>query len=265
MKTASRLALFAPLVWLAISATADGQDTGKDPGRKLVVNGSATVYARPDAARVSFVVNTEVIAKAREENDKQTKKMKDSLVALGFQGLDIQVQPGAINNVTNMDPQAAPGVPALKHQQTQCTFSVTIRHTDVDKLREMVTRVADVAMENGGTAASNNPYGQMFRMGGMGGGRMGGPETNFGPNIEWLAENPGEARRDAIKRAVSDAQANAQAAVGDAKLTLVGVTISTGAKDDRVNALLRNPFMETPTPSAGRLPITVDVQVTFSY
>jgi hypothetical protein len=84
-------------------------------------------------------------------------------------------------------------------------------------------------------------------------------ESRSGPKIDWLAEEISAARRQAIKKAVSDAQASAQAAVGDGKLEVVEIRILTDAESRR--SLRAN----TTTSTDVTIPVRVEVEVTYSY
>jgi hypothetical protein len=83
-----------------------------------------------------------------------------------------------------------------------------------------------------------------------------------GPQIEWLTQDMGDARREAIKKAVRDAHANALAAVPDAKLEMMEVTVSSGEFGMRQRGRI-SPYAYMTDSSP--ISVTVEVQVTFSY
>jgi uncharacterized protein YggE len=259
MKTRALLPAVAVLACLpapGVSRAAD--EPAKDAGRKVVAYASATVYAKPDAARLTFALATEAAAKAREENDKQVKKVKDGLATLAFPNLEVRVVPLAVNTVPT--PAIAGAMPAGTTKQAQTVFVVTVREKNPEKLKEMATKLADVAEEGGGVALAAEDSFRAVRAIGIG---MGGvPETKQGPRIEWLSENAGDARREAIKRAVAEARASAQAAVGDAPLRVVEVQV-WGRENFLTGIRLHDD--EPATASLGQVPTTVNVQVTYSY
>ena len=77
-------------------------DTGKTAKvvREIVPRAHlATVYAKPDAARLTFTITTSGVNKPREENDKEVKKIKESLAAVGDRNLEVHVTPLALNTV----------------------------------------------------------------------------------------------------------------------------------------------------------------------
>jgi uncharacterized protein YggE len=260
---AARFAL-AVLLSLTAAAVAPAQDA-KSGKRKLVVTGAATVMVKPDAARLVFTVTTtDPTAKnAREENEKQVKKLKDSLTGLAFKNVEIQVLPAPVSSAVGDDfPGAAAGpAPAPpSNKQAQSSFHVTIRDRDADKLREAVVKLADAAAEAGATGsdAGDGFTPRLVRRGRLGGFAMAAGTS--GPRIDWLAENVGEARKQAIKKAVAEAHENAQAAVGDAKLEVVEMHITTSETISRVRAI--NDYSSG---EPGPIPVTIEVQITYSY
>ncbi len=138
---------------------------------------------------------------------------------------------------------------------------MTIREKNEDSLRDIVTKLADVASENGGTAPQVSG-GVILSYPGIG-------TTHNAPKIEWSSENAGEARWEAIKKAVDEALANAQAAVGDAKISVVEIHVLTGNDftflTDQPSYGLISPYTYGVSSESNPSPITVRVQVTCSY
>ena len=255
---------FAALTFLALSMAclvpANGQETPAKTNRKLVVAGSATIYAKADTAYITFqVTSTEGNVKnARAENDKQVKKVKEGLAALKYPNVDIQVVPSGIATVAvdtanlQVIPGGVPVVPPAPNRQAQSTFRVTVREKDDEKLRDMVCKLADVAAENGGTGSGNV---------------RGNADSSLGPDIQWSCENSAEARREAIKKAVDDALANAQAAVGKAQISVVEIHVppQIDRTDTSRDVLYTQLLSNSPTPDSNLIPVTVVVEVTCSY
>ena len=132
----------------------------------------------------------------------------------------------------------------VQSKRAQSIFQVTLKDKDLDKLRKAAGKIAETAADNGGTSvdADTNPVqgfrirrGGRFGPGGPGGGIVDEPDPIAGPTTEWLATSPAEARREAIRRAVMEAPADAEAATGSTKLTVVEISV-TGA-DDAARAL----------------------------
>lgn len=266
-----RAALVALLVlpWPVVGAlSAVGAEPAKLAGKKLVVNGSATVNVKPDAARVVFAVSTTMPDPkgARAENDKAVKKIQDALEGLKIKDLETHVTPGTVSTVQTNDPNAPAGPVQTKKLQT--TFHVTVREKDAEKLRALATKLADTVAENGGIAVGSDDF--QGRFGGFGPGGGGFPEVTTGPRIEWLAEDMAEARREAIKKAIAEARANAKAAVGDAPIEVAEITVTPSAdttgrfRSGRGGGFGFNPYM-TNTGDSGPIPVMVEVQVTFTY
>ncbi len=145
----------------------------------------------------------------------------------------------------------------VQTKQIQTLFVVTLRDADLERLGTNVRKLVDLVVENGGMAASDDT--------GFRGARLLGPGVteNFpGPRIEWLVENPGDARRQAIKRAVKEATENARAAVGDqANLQVAEIDIAVPEE----YAAIRRFRPDTPTSETGLIPVTCEVKVTFMY
>jgi uncharacterized protein YggE len=250
---------------------------GKVEPRKVIVTANATTHVKPNAVRLSFVVTSQTQGNVRDDNDRQVAKVKKALADLALVNLDMQVVPAAITSVQMTERQVArfggggPGggpaggpigaVPAVpvKTQQIQTLVVVTLRDKDLERLSSNVSKIADVVVDHGGIAPSdeNSP--------GYRGTRILGAaysESFPGPRIDWLAENAGEARQQAIKRAVKDAMENARAAVGDqANLQVAAIEIS--APED--HGAVRRFRADVQPPETGLIPITVEVKVTFAY
>jgi uncharacterized protein YggE len=263
--TARRCALV--LLW-ALSASqlaAADEAPVKTSGRKIVITTSATVQVPPDGARLAFAITTEAPLRVREDNDKQVQKMKERLSALGFGGLEMRIVPLAVNTVTKGAgivglaggaPFGAPPVPPVQSKEVQTLFFVTVGERDGDKLRAMVARLADVAEENGGSAVTADDEFSVPRRFGLS-----VQDTHRGPSITWLASSTVAARREAIRKALADAQASARAAVGDARLAVTEMHIY--GPDDSLLRLRTRPGLERV--ENGQVAVTVNVQVTYSY
>lgn len=259
---AVRVSALALLTLFALLSGSHGQEAGKNTSRKLVVSGGATVQVNPDAARLTFAITAidATAKKARDENDKQVKRIKDSLSALAIQNLDLQVLPSGGSTMVAGDPNPD-GSPKIQGRQAQNVFYVTVREKNIDKLRTLVAKLADVAVENGATGFGNDDRFPKFRLPrGLGLGNN-EPETLPGPKVEWLAENTGDATRTAIKKAVSEALANARAAAGQAEVKIVEISVTPG----EANPYRAHSPFERNGPESGTIPVTVSVQVTYSY
>jgi uncharacterized protein YggE len=240
------------VAWLVLGAgVIVGQDPSKAEVRKVVVNSTATVYVKPESARLSFiVVAAEASDKsAREANEKQIKRIKDALAALqlGKTDVEVNVMPCAISNL-GISPPAQGAARTLVVKRAQSVFEVTVREKDLDKLRDAVRRLTEAATDNGATGSEADDRVARIRPFPLRAGAAEEPESVSGPSIEWLAAETGEARRDAIRIATKNAMADAEAATGDAKLKVLEINVS--APEDIQTA---------------RIPIRVTVVVTCAY
>jgi uncharacterized protein YggE len=257
MKARAPLPAFVFASFMAAMPPVAAAEPATTAGRKVVVNASATVYAKPDAARLVFTITTEAPVKIQEEHAKRVKTVKDILAGQLSRNVDIQAVPVSVNTITGA--QAA-GLPAGRNKEARTVFFVTVRDNDPDKLRELVTKLMVVAEENGGTAvAADDSFPRLPRgFPGMGA----GPETIHGPRVEWLAEHTADRRQEAIKKAVADGLVSAQAAVGDAKLSVTEIEIMEFTER---NLIYASRFRDTGVPDSPVIPISVTVKVTYSY
>src|SRR5438105_11121969 len=100
------------------AGTVHGDDSTKSAKRKVIVNGSATVQVKADAAQLTFGVTTsnETSKATRDEHDKQVKRLREALAALEIKSVEVQAAPSAMGTVQEMARGLpAPG-PAPKYQ-----------------------------------------------------------------------------------------------------------------------------------------------------
>ncbi|MFL5329267.1 MAG: SIMPL domain-containing protein [Gemmataceae bacterium] len=240
---------------------------GKPEGPRVVATSTAFSYVKADTARITFTVtaNEPIDRSAREANENQVKKIRDALTALPLNKveMDVQVVPAAMGVMVTG--QANLGGPSVQSRKAQSLFQVTVRDTDFEKLREAVSRIAESACENGGRAPAETDSSptrswRLPRM--VGGGAEEEPEAVAGPSIEWLANATEAPRRDAIRRAVKEATADAEAAAGSNKLTVVEVMVNSENAAEHYTWMSTN---TTPTPKAGLVRVAVQVRVTCTY
>ena len=266
MVRSSRDAVVVLLCWVVVGALpALGKEPVANGARKVVATATATVQIKPDAARISFsVTSTEVTEKSvREAIEKKIKKMKEALAAVKLNKSDVNVRVllSSVDNLLSAQPNAA-GVRTVERKRARSIFYVTVREKDPEKLREAVGKLAEAAATHGGKAVDteDTPFAPRRRRLGFGGPNE--PEVAPGPTIEWLASGSSTARRDAIRRAARDALADAQAAVGDAKLRVVETSVSAASQEKPLrNRVIYLSGGEETNP----IQITVQVQVTCSY
>jgi uncharacterized protein YggE len=252
--------------WLFLAAwPAHAQDSIKSEDRKVTATATATTFVRPDSARLTFVIATAEAAdkSAREANEKQVKKVKDALKAVTLGKLDVEVSVLPTTTGTlGISPETPGGARPVVGKLAQTVFEVVVREKDVDKLQDAVRRLAEAASDNGATGPDNDDRSTLSRLRLP---RRPGvpeePEPIAGPTIEWVAAEVDEARHDAIKRATKEALANAQAAVGDAKLKVLEIKVST--LDDAPTRFRL--LGQTNLAGAARIPVRAMVDVICSY
>jgi uncharacterized protein YggE len=260
--TCIRTAL-ALLAWLpGAGLVLHGQEPAKGKAaRTIAVSAAATADVKPAAARISFAVATSVGVGVRDEHEAQVRKLREALAALAIPGLESRIVPFSIGTVTTgarviLPNQQVP--PPVQTRQARTVFVLTVRAKGPDRLRDQAVKLADVVEEHGGAAPGDDPQAGIrvpLRIGGT------ESETSPGPKVEWLAEDTGAARQKAIKQAVEEATENARAVVGDGKLQVVGITITTPDA-----ALAPYPGRaELPILKIGQIPVTVQVRLTFAY
>ena len=240
---------------------------GKGEPRTITVTANATTHVKPNAVRLTFVVNTQSQGDVREENDRQVAKVKKGIADLGLKNLEVHVVPASITTVHITDRRvggfggggpagAMPAVP-VQSRQIQTPVVVTLRDQEVERLSRNVTKLVDMAVDNGATGPADETGFRAPRLLGT------AYSENFpGPRIERLAENAEEARRLAIKRAVKDATENARAAVGEqTHLQVAAIEITVRDEPQISRRFGRDPQ----PPETILVPGSVEVRMTFAY
>ncbi len=266
MDLSARRIVTVTLAAFALGAIpAPGQEALKNEGRKVVVNATSTAYVKPDGARLVFVVtSTEPTGRnAREANDRQVKALQDALAAVPLKKgtIEVHVLPSSVTNIVSPKVNAA-GMRDTS-RRVQSTFYVTVNEKEPQKLREAVARLAEAAADNGGTAPDADSGPRPFRLPRRIGGFDEEPESVPGPTIEWFATPSKEARQQAIRRAVSEAKAEAQAVVGDGEIVRV-IATEISAHDESLTVRLRLRG-DSGVTEAGLIPLRTSVRVTFAY
>jgi uncharacterized protein YggE len=223
---------------------------------------------KPDAARLTFRIGAseEAGKSAREANEAQVKRIRGALAAQPIDQamMDVQALSASVNPTFVTDANR-PGERTLKSKRAETTIHVTVREAYPDKLRETVGRIAELAADNGATAPETDDYSRSFslprRLAIAGLGNNNEPESAPGAVVEWLCLNSTDARRAAVKRAVADAMADAQAAVGEAKLKVLEIEVNS-LEDEPYRVSLRGNSSNT---QGGQIPIRVHVKVSCTY
>ena len=267
MNTPLRLFPFVLVVGLVLSYTlGEAQQPTPSGGRKLTVSSSATVQADPDTAVISFAVTATGVEgkEVRERTTKRANTIKEEIRKLGLKAVTVGIVPLPLSPLVARDPNPDGSQPTVGFD-ARSLFSVTVRNKDIEQLREMVVRIGDVVVENGGVGLpqeGSSSFRLLPRLGGLGGGAAPPPEKVPGPSVEWRCENDKEARQRAVKKAVEAALASARVVAEPAQLHVTEIEVQqTTLAWPRV----RLSSSEGDATIAGRVPIEVNVKVSCSY
>jgi uncharacterized protein YggE len=235
--------------------------------RKIAATSTATVFASPDSARIAFTFgSTEDIGKsAFESNESKIGRFRAALATQPMlpASMDVQVRAFNVRAYFVPDPNRL-GDRMLKGKRAETTVHITIQDADSNYLRESVGRVIELAAESGATAVEGDEASRQVAASQRLAMRASGfaePESATVTTIEWLCLNDAEARQQAVKRAVADAMADAQSAVGDAKLDVSEIEVIS-LEDEPHRMVLRG---VPPNVQAGKIAIRARVKIMCVY
>ncbi len=231
MSSALRIGVVVLLGLLVIGISTGGaQSPAKVEGPKVVAHATATAIIKPDLARLTFAITSSVEGEdksAHAANELQSKTIQEALQTQAKVKVEVETTPAAAS--TLVAARANPGTaPTIVAKKAQTVFRVTVREGDYDKLKEAVGRLSDAILSHGGTTIVSEDSSRSYRFPKRLGGGEEEPDAVQGPAIEWLASDTSTARRDAIRRAVKDAKADAEAAAGTDKLKISEISVWGG-------------------------------------
>jgi hypothetical protein len=185
-----------------------------EPTETITVTAGATVFAKPDAARVHYTirVNEPSIEEAKDSAAKLMKRMDESLKNLKLS--DLATSSGAIaysrGGTGRVRPGAfgAPGAaPAPKGAYSaQIPFTATIREKDSEKLRDAVDTFLKKIVESG-ASISGDLLDSDTGFTSAAAARLNAAES---PRIDWMVSDESAARKEAYRQAVRKAKADAE-------------------------------------------------------
>ena len=195
------------------------------------MTGTATVYAKPDVARVHYGVRvSEPSADAVKDTlTKNTTAIDEAVKKLKLAGLTITTAPVTIKqssgNQNGLAVPVAPGGaapgPGLGPFLGYSSHTATISEKDPDKLRAavdaFVKAVTEAGANTGGGEERENNLGVFFP----------GQESSGGPKIVLAREDDSAAREQALQKAVEKALKSARAiakGLGGGEVKVVSVT-----------------------------------------
>jgi uncharacterized protein YggE len=261
---------------LAAGSVALGEEA--KPERVISVSGSATVYAKPDTARVYYGVRVsepsadavkDVLTKTTTTIDEAVKKLKLSNVKVSSAPITIHYSQGNNNNIgVPMAAGAPPGGPGgggLGPFVGGSSHTATITDTDPDKLKAAVDSFVKIATESGANTSGGDLKEINLDI-------FPGQRGNDGPKVELLRSDDSAAREEALKKAVEQALRNAKAiakTLGGGEVKVISVSDAEPEKPTpSTSALSIYGFGDPPAGSrspAGEVEIKVRVIVKCSY
>lgn len=199
--------------------------------RVITTTGTATVYAKPDVARVFYGVRvSEPSADAvRDVLGKQTTAIEEAVKKLKLAGLTVTTAPISIKQSSGNNPGlaapvapggAAPG-PGLGPYLGYSSHTATITEKDPEKLRAavdaFVKTVTEAGANTGGGEEKENNIGAFLP----------GQEQTGGPRVVLSREDDSAARDQALAKAVEKAVKSAKAiakGLGGGEVKVLSVT-----------------------------------------
>lgn len=232
---------------------------GAEPTETITISASATVYVKPDSARVHYMVRASEpsVDAAKETVSKQVELMNEGIKGLKLADLTASVGPTAFsrNPLTARAAKAGFGAPAGPAQTTyhaQVPLTATIREKDPDKLLKSVDAFVKKIVESGahitGDAVDTESPFTTARA---------ALATGDAPRVEWFLSNELPSRQKAYQAAVQKAKADAVAISKELEwqtLKILSVVDGSGVRD--TNEIVVVPSNKTP---AGEVSVTARV------
>lgn len=236
------------VIAVQIQAYQPGVPGEKKEPRTINTSGSATVRVKPDSARVFFGVQTldATIKEARTQNAAKVKKVMDAVQALRIPNLKMKTSDVSVELVQSH--VSSDKLPQVLGYRVTNSFTVLVNDKEVEKLNANAGKVLDTALENG---------------------------ANIIQHIAFFKQDNIEAKREALAKAVQEAEANAKAIAGGARVTIKDTIALNGQPQydyyygNRMQNAAQVAFGgegggDTPL-VAGDLEITCTVSVTCTY
>jgi uncharacterized protein YggE len=266
--------LFPLITVLGVATLAVAQEARTD--RVIAVSGTATVYAKPDTARIHYGIRVtepsadalkDVLGKTGKAIDEAGKKLKLSGLVVTAAPMGIK-QGGGNNN--NLPVPVAPGAPAaapgLGTLTGYVSYTATIVNADPEKLRTDVEAFVKAITEAGANTSGGEPKDFNLNV-------FPGQDGSDGPKVVLTRSDDTAAREDALQTAVKKAVKSAQAiarglGVDPATVKVVSVTDvepeKPAAEPLSVYAMFDG-AASAPKTNAGEVEVKVRVVVKCSY
>ena len=242
-------------------------------GEKVIsVNGTATVYAKPDTARIHYGVRVsepsadaakDVLAKTSKAINEAVDKLKLLSLSVSTAPIGIKHSQGGNNLGVPMAPGGAPaGGGGLGPFVGYSSHTATLTNADADKLRAEVEAFVKAITDAGANTSGGEPREQNVNF-------FPGQDQSDGPKVVLSRADESAARDEALQKAVERALRNAKAiakSLGAGEVKVLSVTDSEPEKP------AAEPFniygIESPSAPkipAGMVEIKVRVVVKCSY
>lgn len=268
----------ALLAVLLMGWSAAAQDAKTE--RVISVSGTATVYAKPDVARVYYGIRaSEPSADAvKDVLTKNTKAIDDAVAKLKLSNVSVTTAPMGIKHTSGNaaaglggGPAVAPGgaAPAsggLGPFLGYTSQTATITNSDADKLRADVDAFVKTITEAGANTSGGEPKDINVNI-------FPGQEQSDGPKVVLGRADESAARDEALQKAVEKAVKNAKAiakGLGGGEVKVVSVTDVEPEKPptEQTNSIYAFEFgvgSSAPKSPAGLVEVKVKVVVKCSY
>jgi uncharacterized protein len=235
-------AILAVFMMAAVGSVA-AASTDSVTNKVIQATGSGTVIGTPDRAQVTFSVQTENpdVKVAQADNARQMKKVIDSLIAAGYPEDSFKTTGYRISKVYD---ESTKGILDSNVKMYQVTNTLTVTLHDVSKTGDVI----DIAVANG---------------------------ANQADSIEFMLSDAQSLalRSEALKKAVANARADADAVAGAMGVNITGTgnvdiyqgytpTVYSNYKSD--SAMGTASAVSTPIQS-GDITVTAQVSVTYTY
>ena len=267
-----RTLLSAITVGLAVAGA-----SAQPADRVITVTGTATIYAKPDVARIHYGVRVsepsadavrDVLTKSTAAIDEAVKKLK--LSALTVTTAPVIIKQSSGNNGIGVAVPAVPGGaapgPGLGPYLGFSSHTATITEKDPEKLRAavdaFVKTVTEAGANTGGGEERENNIGFAFP----------GQEQSGGPKVVLSRADDSEAREQALQKAVEKAVKSARAiakGLGGGEVKVLSVTDAPEPEKATPESLLSIYGIEGagngPRAPAGEVEVKVRVVVKCSY
>jgi uncharacterized protein YggE len=262
---------------LALSVLATGLALGQSETKSeriIAVNGTATVYAKPDTARIYYGVRAsepsadavkDVLTKNTKAIDESVKKLKIADVSVTSAPIAIKHSSGGNGNLAvPVAPGGAPAAPGGLGPFVGFTSqTATIVNSDPEKLRADVDAFVKTITEAGANTSGGEPNEVNVNI-------FPGQSSSDGPKVVLSRADDSAARDEALQKAVEKAVRNAKAiakGLGSVEVKVVSVTDVEPEKPapEPITSIYGLESPSAPKSPAGVIEVKVRVVVKCSY